>query len=57
MVYKYFNTFLKELACSIWEEFFEKNISRKHPLEYNFPFLISLIYNMLFPASNRKIWL
>ena len=39
MVYKYFNTFSKQLVCSISEEFFEKNISRKYSLDFNFPYL------------------
>ena len=53
MVYKYFNTFFKELVCS---KYFRRTFLKKYQSEhFNFPFLIFLIYNMLFPASNRKM--
>ena len=39
------------------EKFFEKNISQKYPLDFDFPFLIFRIDNMLVSASNCKMWL
>ena len=53
MIYNYFNTFLTQLVCSkYFRGIFWKQFQSEVP--FNFPFLI---YNMPFPASNRKMCL